>query len=574
MIFLSISFLGYSVYLLEKNKVLGLRYEQLTTLVHFKKREIISISKSWKNTVNLLASRTQFRVLLSKYMYSPDDEYLRKINKILSDAMISNRNISQILICSLSGVQVFMIGERKIKNACWSPGLVTINPEIWDIWSGRKNRLYVSLRKHVLLNKKKIAYIYVVLKGHGLQDISTDYTGFGKSGEVLIAKRSGVNAQYITPVRFSNDSGGQPEVPLSSGVSPIAIAFKKKSEFLNSNKYVDYRGVPVLSATEYIPELDWALVAKMDRNEALSVAGLARAIVGYFIIISFGIALISLLMARFLTEPLKQLTSTVEVIKAGNWRKRAQVHSSDELGYLAETFNDMLDVLENKVFVIEKQNKTLTLFAKALTHDLKEPIRTIKTVIKMVDKDKSVGAQEELFQIIRMATDNMYLLVETVFVYVKLSNNADIKMKLCDTNKVIEQLQEQLAEELSRSDVEFSFDNMPEIRVNERLFLQLLQHLVENSLRYGDKPVTNIGISWVQIKDGYEFRVKDNGPGVEKQFLKTIFEPFKRVSRENKSGAGLGLAICERIAECHNGKIWCESRVGEGSSFFFTIKNK
>ncbi len=571
-IFLSMSFLGYSVYLLEKNKLLDLRYEQLASLVHFKKREMISVSNSWKNTLNLLVSRTQFRISLSQHLTKSDDKHLRKIRKIMNDAMASEKNIVQILVCDLSGKQVFAVGKPKVDKICDRYKEVSSKSRISDIWLSPSNRLYVLLRKQIILQGKKIGAMHVVLNAHELLGIARDYTGFGKTGEILIARKADDRAQYLTPLRHHSNNELKLDIPLSQKLTPVAIAFQKKRQFLNGVKYRDYRNIPVLSVTEYIPDLGWALVAKIDRQEALSLTELIRTIIVYTVIVSIGISLISLVLARLLTEPLKQLTNTVEVIKTGNWKERAYIHSNDELGYLAESFNEMLDILDNKANVIGEQNKALTLFTKALAHDLKEPIRTVKTFLELIDKNETIHAQQKSFDIISMATDNMYNLVETVLVYVKLSHASELKRTMCNTSEIIEKVKANLGDKFLHMNVELTSRNMPELKVHKILFTQLLQNLVANSLRYADKPITKIDISCIEKEEYYEFAVADNGPGIEEKFQKEVFEPFKRLSRENKSGAGLGLSISQRIVESHNGKIWYQSKLGEGCTFYFTIK--
>ena len=112
------------------------------------------------------------------------------------------------------------------------------------------------------------------------------------------------------------------------------------------------------------------------------------------------------------------------------------------------------------------------------------------------------------------------------------------------------------------------------VNADEGQMMQLLQNLVENALKYCDgTPV--IHISSEEDDNFYKFSVKDNGIGIEQQYLERIFQIFQRLhTKEKYEGTGIGLAVCKRIVERHNGEIWVESELGKGSTFYFTIPKK
>ena len=106
--------------------------------------------------------------------------------------------------------------------------------------------------------------------------------------------------------------------------------------------------------------------------------------------------------------------------------------------------------------------------------------------------------------------------------------------------------------------------------------MQVFQNLISNALKYHDgshRPEITIGFT--EKKDSWQFSVSDNGIGIEKEYLDKIFVIFQRLhQKEQYSGTGIGLAICKKIVEFHGGKIWAESEVGKGSTFFFTVKKQ
>jgi signal transduction histidine kinase len=114
-------------------------------------------------------------------------------------------------------------------------------------------------------------------------------------------------------------------------------------------------------------------------------------------------------------------------------------------------------------------------------------------------------------------------------------------------------------------------DDLPVIFADGKQMLQLLQNLIDNALKFSDaSPI--IHISSRDEPDYYHFSVRDNGIGIEPEYFNKIFQIFQRLhAKEDYPGTGIGLAICRRIVERHGGKIWVESKPGQGTIFYFTI---
>ena len=105
--------------------------------------------------------------------------------------------------------------------------------------------------------------------------------------------------------------------------------------------------------------------------------------------------------------------------------------------------------------------------------------------------------------------------------------------------------------------------------------LQLLQNIIGNSIKFRSKETPRIHIRVQKLKTKWKFSVKDNGIGIESRFHEKIFRIFQRLhSRDEIPGTGIGLAICKKIVEQHNGRIWIKSKLGKWSTFYFTIPKK
>jgi signal transduction histidine kinase len=118
-------------------------------------------------------------------------------------------------------------------------------------------------------------------------------------------------------------------------------------------------------------------------------------------------------------------------------------------------------------------------------------------------------------------------------------------------------------------------NKMPIIECEETRIMQLFQNLLGNAIKYMDKPKGQIKIRCVEEKGFWKFSVADNGPGIEEKYFERIFKMFQVLSIGDKpEGTGVGLTIAKKIAEMCGGKIWVESQVGKGSTFFFTRPKK
>ena len=122
------------------------------------------------------------------------------------------------------------------------------------------------------------------------------------------------------------------------------------------------------------------------------------------------------------------------------------------------------------------------------------------------------------------------------------------------------------------SGAEISHDPLPTLRVNPNQMAQLLQNLIANALKFRDEQPPRIHLSARQEGGEWVISIRDNGIGFEQKYAEHIFQVFKRLhSQEKYPGTGIGLAICKKIVERHGGRIWAESRPGQGAIFYFTI---
>ena len=229
----------------------------------------------------------------------------------------------------------------------------------------------------------------------------------------------------------------------------------------------------------------------------------------------------------------------------------------------------------NKLSVI---NDNLKDFAYMASHDLKDPLRTIYSILPLItEKIKNGETQEaiESIAIVSESVSNSLVLIDDLLEWCKIDGR-DVEYQVTDVKTVIESALHNLQERIKNTykTVNFVFQKAyPTINCDVELISNVYQNLISNALKFNISETINIEFTCsLNDKKQYIFGVKDNGIGIEERYLKYIFFPLKRLHRQDEiSGTGIGLSICRKIVDKHSGKIWACSKVGKGSHFKFTI---
>ncbi len=221
---------------------------------------------------------------------------------------------------------------------------------------------------------------------------------------------------------------------------------------------------------------------------------------------------------------------------------------------------------------IESINRELRDFAHIVSHDLKAPLRGIKTLANWLSTDfadKLDKDGKEQMNLLSGRVDCMYQLIEGVFEYSRVGR---IKEEWVQVNlsEVIPKVIDMVA---PPENITITVENeLPTIECEPTRIMQVFQNLLSNAVKYMDKPNGQIKVGCVQDDNFWKFSVADNGPGIEEKHFEKIFQIFQTLSpRDDSESTGVGLTIIKKIVELYGGKIWVESTVGEGSTFFFTL---
>ena len=233
------------------------------------------------------------------------------------------------------------------------------------------------------------------------------------------------------------------------------------------------------------------------------------------------------------------------------------------------------EIKERKQIAKELQlsNSELKRFAYISSHDLKTPLRMIVSFSQLLQKrymDKLDQEANDYMDYIVKGAYEMNELIDALLEFLRIDK---IKLyKEIDLRNVLKIVLNNLNYEIKKTQAEITSDELPVIIADKSQMISLFQNLIFNAIKFHDKEPPRIHISSEVNKDEYIFSVKDNGIGIDPKYFNRIFIIFQRLHKKSDyEGTGIGLSICKKIIELHNGKIWVESIPGKGSIFYFSI---
>jgi len=310
--------------------------------------------------------------------------------------------------------------------------------------------------------------------------------------------------------------------------------------------------------------------------------------------------LLGLWFGRRLAAPIVKLTIGSERIARGDLSHRVSVRGSYETNTLAESFNKMTDTLQKAIVYRDEEisnrkkaegaldaankdlqltvqrlilaNRELESFAYISAHDLKTPLRGIKTLTDWIAADYADKFDDKgrgFVELLKKRVSRMYNYIEAIRSYSGIGYIKENKVTV-DLNELVSDVIDSFP---PHENIEIKIENrLPVIECEKSRIEQVFRNLFDNAIRYMDKPQGRVAVSCVEEADCWMFGVTDNGPGINEKYYGKIFEIFQTLSTKDLSETtGIGLSIAKKIIELYNGKIWVQSQLGLGSTFFFTL---
>ncbi len=231
--------------------------------------------------------------------------------------------------------------------------------------------------------------------------------------------------------------------------------------------------------------------------------------------------------------------------------------------------------LQKAMRKIESINAELKDFAYIVSHDLKAPLRGINSLATWLVSDYEDRFDEEgkaQLNLLRSRVKRMDKLINGVLEYSRIGRMSEEHVEI-DLNKTLPEIIDLLA---PPANIKIEIKNdLPTLKLEKTRIKQIFQNLLSNALKYIDKPEGRIEIGCHDGSDFWKFYVADNGPGIAEKDHEKIFKIFHMLqSRDKDESTGIGLTVVKKIVEMYGGKIWLDSRLGEGTTFYFALPKK
>jgi PAS domain S-box-containing protein len=233
-----------------------------------------------------------------------------------------------------------------------------------------------------------------------------------------------------------------------------------------------------------------------------------------------------------------------------------------------------IQVLAKRSEELERSNADLEQFANVASHDLQEPLRMVASYAELLAEHYKNACDEKAEKYIRYTVDGarrMQQLVKDLLTFSRVGTQGKMPAPV-RSGIVVKNVLDSLKVAIEESHAEIVCGNLPAVSADEVQLAQVFQNLIGNALKFhgGRPPHIHIGAERNDHK--WTFSVKDNGIGIEKQYGELVFQMFQRLHERGRyDGSGIGLAIAKKIVERHDGRIWFDSELGNGSTFFFTM---
>lgn len=255
----------------------------------------------------------------------------------------------------------------------------------------------------------------------------------------------------------------------------------------------------------------------------------------------------------------------------GMWRLIQRKLAEDELVQHRERLEKLVEARTEE---LARSNRELEQFAYVASHDLQEPLRMIGSYVQLLERRYKDKLDQDATEFIAFAVDGaqrMQRLINDLLMYSRVgTRRKELTRTSCEN--VLDLSLANLQTAIGESGAEVTHDALPEVMADETQFLQLFQNLIGNAVKFRGEDPPRIHVSATQADNEWIFAVKDNGIGMDVEQAERIFMIFQRLhTREEYPGTGIGLAVCKRIVERHDGRIWVESEPGNGSAFSFAI---
>ncbi|WP_224447404.1 sensor histidine kinase [Haloprofundus salilacus] len=240
----------------------------------------------------------------------------------------------------------------------------------------------------------------------------------------------------------------------------------------------------------------------------------------------------------------------------------------------ARELEELVEQLQTVNERLETSNERLEQFAYAASHDLQEPLRMVSSYLQLIESRYGDELDSDGREFIEFALDGanrMREMVKGLLQYSRVETQAD-PFEQVDLDTVLEDVLEDIRVQIEESNAEITKESLPTVTGDDNQLRQVFQNLLQNAIEYSGDGPPRVSITADRADSKWVVTVRDEGIGIEPKYSENIFEVFQRLHNSGEyPGTGIGLALCKRIVERHDGEIWVESARGEGATFSFSL---
>lgn len=453
-------------------------------------------------------------------------------------------------------------------------------------YASASDEVSVLIISPVLKDGEVIAYVVLRASSLHLYETLSTGVGLGSLGKLYIVNREG---EILTP---------QQHVPTDAGVvKSVGLIEASGLQAATGIRYKDFLGTMVLGAYTPLNSLDWGVAAEMPVDETFSdINQLRWAIGGASVVFFLMLVVVATLISRRVTRPIRLLAAGAKAVGSGNLGHRIEVHSSDEVGVLSHTFNQMAKDLETTQTQLVEANEALaqtrdqalaatqakSSFLANMSHELRTPLNAIIGYSEMLQEEAEDLDQQDFIpdlEKINVAGKHLLELINGVLDLSKIeAGKMELYLEKFDISDLIQAVMAIIHPLVERNSntLEIHYDDgIGQMYADMTKLRQTLFNLLSNACKFTEEGTISLDVSR-EVKDGRDwisFNVSDSGIGMTPEQLDKVFDAFSQADASTTreyGGTGLGLAISRHFSQIMGGDISVESEVGKGS--IFTIR--
>jgi len=450
-------------------------------------------------------------------------------------------------------------------------------------------------------NKKIIGMLYVGVKQESAESFRESIlkTEIGKTGYLFAIGGSGEHyGKYLISKNGEKDGESVLDKTDVNGKSIFQDVIKDalflKNGSINQMSYTNAFNENIIMMYTYYEPWDWVIGANAfeeDFREAKEkvdsvISDLVLKTIWIGLVILIFVTILALYLSARIAKPLKQITESVQVLAAGDLSKKIKYSKNDEVGLLADKYNEMSakihqqrEQLKTNNMELEEANRTKDKFFSIIAHDLKNPFNTLMTYSGTLVKNYKKLDEEKL----KRGLDSLYanskrgynLLVDLLTWARTQSGNIELNFDTIDIHEIAEDTVALLKERAKDKSIKLfsEVDKNITAYADKNMVNTVIRNLMTNAVKFTSEG-GEIKVSAKEKDEMIQLTVSDTGMGISEENINKLFRIdtfYRTLGTDNERGTGLGLILCQEFVEKLGGKIWVESELGKGSKFKFTL---